>query len=128
VLARYRARRCPADLAENKRLGGPRLASAISTERLPEVLHIDPLTLGYAAVSRTVLLPVADVPRGGDAEMAASPRCAHAMSTLARGRHGLETGVNARRACGRGGHKSSAYYFAGFAVWRRWKSRTKVIA
>jgi transposase len=68
ALARYRARRCPADLAEGQRSGRPRVAPGLSTERLAEVLHTDPLALGYAAASWTAPLLAAHLRRGGEAE------------------------------------------------------------
>jgi transposase len=68
ALARYRARRCPADLAEGQRSGRPRIAPGLSTERLAELLHTDPLSLGYAAASWTAPLLAAHLRRGGEAE------------------------------------------------------------
>src|SRR4051794_40200426 len=68
ALARYRARRCPADLAEGRRSGRPRLAPGLSTEGLAGVLHTEPLSLGYAAASWTAPLLAAHLRRGGEAE------------------------------------------------------------
>jgi transposase len=68
ALARYRARRCPADLAECQRSGRPRIAPGLSTERLAELFHTDPLALGYAAASWTAPLLAAHLRRGGEAE------------------------------------------------------------
>jgi transposase len=65
VLARYRLRRCPADLAESKRSGRPRLAPGLSAEQLRAVLRTDPATLGYAASGWTVPLLAAHLRRGG---------------------------------------------------------------
>jgi transposase len=55
-------------VAEGKRVGRPRWAPALSTERLAEGLHTDPLTLGYAAASWTAPLLAAHLRRGGVAE------------------------------------------------------------
>jgi transposase len=63
VLARYRARRCPQDLAEGKRSGRPRVVPVLSAERLVEVLRADPLALGYAATSWTAPLLAAHLRR-----------------------------------------------------------------
>ena len=68
AVARYRARRCPQDLAEGKRSGRPRMAPALSPERLAEVLRTDPLTLGYAAASWTAPLLATHLRRAGQAE------------------------------------------------------------
>src|SRR3954470_5341064 len=68
ALARYRARRRPEDLAEGKRSGRPPLAPTVSAERLAEVLHTDPLTLGYAAAGWTAPLLAAHLRRGDKAE------------------------------------------------------------
>ena len=68
ALARYRARRRPDDLAEGPRSGRPPLAPTVSAERLAEVLHTDPLTLGYAAAGWTAPLLAAHLRRGDKAE------------------------------------------------------------
>jgi transposase len=65
VLARYRLRRCPADLAEAKRSGLPRVASELSTEQLLALLRTDPRTLGYAASGWTAPLLAAHLRRSG---------------------------------------------------------------
>jgi transposase len=65
VLARYRLRRCPADLAEAKRSGRPRLAPGLSAEQLLALLRTDPGTLGYAASGWTAPLLAAHLRRGG---------------------------------------------------------------
>jgi transposase len=65
VLARYRRRRCPADLAEGKRAGRPRVAAGLSAEQLKAVLRTDPLSLGYAASGWTAPLLAAHLRRGG---------------------------------------------------------------
>jgi transposase len=63
AVARYRARRCPQDLAEAKRSGRPRVAPALSAERLTELLRTDPLALGYAATGWTAPLLAAHLRR-----------------------------------------------------------------
>ena len=65
ALARYRLRRCPADLAESKRSGRPRLATGLSAEQLTVLLRTDPATLGYAASGWTVPLLAAHLRRSG---------------------------------------------------------------
>jgi transposase len=65
VLARYRLRRCPADLAEAKRSGRPRVAPGLSAEPLLALLRTDPRTLGYAASGWTAPLLAAHLRRGG---------------------------------------------------------------
>jgi transposase len=65
VLARYRLRRCPADLAEAKRSGRPRVASELSTEQLLALLRTDPRSLGYAATGWTTPLLAAHLRRSG---------------------------------------------------------------
>ena len=56
VLARYRQRRCPGDLAEGIRLGRPPLAPALSRDLLTVALEADPLAFGYAASGWTAPL------------------------------------------------------------------------
>ena len=56
ALARYRQRRCPADLAEGARAGRPPLAPALDGDLLAAVLAADPLALGYAASGWTTPL------------------------------------------------------------------------
>jgi transposase len=68
AVARYRARRCPADLAEGKRAGRPRLAPALSAEGLAALLGTDPLKLGYAAAGWTAPLLAAHLRRGDQNE------------------------------------------------------------
>jgi transposase len=63
AVARYRARRCPQDLAEAKRSGRPRVAPGLSAERLTVVLRADPLALGYAATGWTAPLLAAHLRR-----------------------------------------------------------------
>ena len=66
VLARYRLRRCPADLAEAKRSGRPRVASEqLAAEQLLALLRTDPRTLGYAATGWTAPLLAAHLRRSG---------------------------------------------------------------
>jgi transposase len=65
VLAAYRRRRCPADLAEATRSGRPRVAPGLSAEQLMALLRTDPRTLGYAATGWTVPLLAAHLRRGG---------------------------------------------------------------
>ena len=65
VLAVYRRRRCPADLAEAKRSGRPRVASGLSAEQLTALLRTDPQTLGYAASGWTAPLLAAHLRRSG---------------------------------------------------------------
>jgi transposase len=65
VLALYRRRRCPADLAEVKRSGRPRVAPGLSAEQLMAILRTDPRTLGYAATGWTAALLAAHLRRGG---------------------------------------------------------------
>jgi transposase len=69
VLARYRQRRCPADLADAERSGRPRLATGLSAEQLTTVLRTDPAALGYAASGWTVPLLAAHLRRGGIAPL-----------------------------------------------------------
>src|SRR5690242_16776206 len=87
ALARYRARRCPADLTEGQRSGRPRVAPGLSTERLAELLRTDPLALGYAAASWTAPLLAAHLRRGGEADGRERP---YVASAPARGRLGVE--------------------------------------
>jgi transposase len=68
ALARYRARRCPEDLAEGERSGRPRVAPGLSGERLTELLQTDPMSLGYAAVGWTAPLLSAHLRRCGEAD------------------------------------------------------------
>jgi transposase len=68
ALARYRVRRCPADLAEGKRVGRPLRAPALSAERLATLLRTDPMSLGYAAVGWTAPLLTAHLRRCGETE------------------------------------------------------------
>ena len=56
MLARYRRRRCPDDLAEGSRSGRPPLAPALSSTLLTVALQADPLAFGYAASGWTVPL------------------------------------------------------------------------
>ena len=63
AVARYRAHRCPQDLAEAKRSGRPRVAPSLSAEQLTEVLRTDPLALGYAATGWTAPLLAAHLRR-----------------------------------------------------------------
>jgi transposase len=65
VLAIYRRRRCPADLAEAKRSGRPRVAPGLSAEQLMALLRTDPRALGYAATGWTVPLLAAHLRRVG---------------------------------------------------------------
>lgn len=65
VLALYRRRRCPADLAEAKRSGRPRVAPGLSAEQLMALLRTDPRTLGYAASGWTAPLLAAHLRRSG---------------------------------------------------------------
>jgi transposase len=65
VLARYRRRRCPADLADAKRSGRPRVAAGLSAQQLMGVLRTDPRTLGYAASGWTAPLLAAHLRRSG---------------------------------------------------------------
>jgi transposase len=69
VLARYRVRGCPADLAEGQRSGRPRVVPALSAEQLTTLLRTDPLTLGYAAVGWTAPLLAAHLRRSGMAPL-----------------------------------------------------------
>jgi transposase len=68
ALARYRARRCPQDLAEGKHSGRPPRGSALSAERLTALLQTDPRSLGYAAVGWTAPLLAAHLRRCGEVE------------------------------------------------------------
>ncbi|MBV9488582.1 MAG: helix-turn-helix domain-containing protein [Verrucomicrobia bacterium] len=68
ALARYRARRCPQDLAEGKHSGRPPRAPGLSVERLTALLHTDPMSLGYAAVGWTAPLLAAQLRRCGEVE------------------------------------------------------------
>jgi transposase len=63
ALARYRARRCPEDLAEGRRSGRPSLAPWLSAEQLKVALQADPLALGYAATGWTAPLLAAHLRR-----------------------------------------------------------------
>ena len=65
VLAVYRRRRCPADLAEAKRSGRPRVAPGLSADQLRALLRTDPQSLGYAATGWTVPLLAAHLRRSG---------------------------------------------------------------
>jgi transposase len=65
VLALYRRRRCPADLAEAKRSGRPRVAPGLSAEQLMAILRTDPRALGYAASGWTAPLLAAHLRRSG---------------------------------------------------------------
>jgi transposase len=65
VLARYRRRRCPADLADARRSGRPRVAAGLSAEQLMALLRTDPRTLGYAASGWTAPLLAAHLRRNG---------------------------------------------------------------
>ena len=65
ALARYRLRRCPADLADAKRSGRHRVASGLSAEQLLALLRTDPRTLGYAASGWTAPLLAAHLRRSG---------------------------------------------------------------
>ena len=72
AVARYRAGRCPQDLAEAKRSGRPRVAPTLSAEQLTEVLCTDPLALGYAATGWTAPLLAAHLRRlNGNASISA---------------------------------------------------------
>jgi transposase len=62
-VARYRARRCPQDLAEAKRSGRPRGVPTLSAEQLTELLRTDPMALGYAATGWTAPLLAAHLHR-----------------------------------------------------------------
>ena len=68
ALARYRARRCPQDLAEGKHSGRPPRAPGLSAERLTALLQTDPMSLGYAAVGWTAPLLSAHLCRCGEAD------------------------------------------------------------
>jgi len=65
VLACYRRRRCPADLADAKRSGRPRVVPGLSAEQLRAILRTDPRTLGYAATGWTAPLLAAHLRRSG---------------------------------------------------------------
>jgi transposase len=74
AVARYRARRCPQDLAEAKRSGRPRVAPTLSAEQLTELLRTDPLALGYAASGWTAPLLAAHLRRiNGTESLSARP-------------------------------------------------------
>jgi transposase len=82
VLARYRRRRCPADLAESKRSGRPRVAPGLSAEQLLAVLRTDSRTRAYAASGWTAPLLAAHLRRGGMAPLS--------VWTLRRRLHGAD--------------------------------------
>ena len=63
AVGRYRAHRCPQELAEARRSGRPRVAPRLSAERLTELLRADPLALGYAATGWTAPLLAAHLRR-----------------------------------------------------------------
>jgi transposase len=74
AVARYRAHRCPQELAEAERSGRPRLAPGLSAERLTEVLRADPLALGYAASGWTTPLLAAHLRRAAKGNESISVR------------------------------------------------------
>ena len=74
ALARYRARRCPQDLAEDKHSGRPPRASGLSAERLATLLQTDPMSFGYAAVGWTAPLLAAHLRRCGEVETLSARR------------------------------------------------------
>jgi transposase len=55
-ITRYRAERVPTALAEGRRSGRPRAATALTERRLRELLTSDPGRFGYAATTWTVPL------------------------------------------------------------------------
>ena len=74
MLARYRRRRCPDDLAEGSRSGRPPLAPALSSTLLTVALQADPLAFGYAASGWTAPLLAAHLREFFGASAAVSVR------------------------------------------------------